>query len=114
MNKKAWVLGLGLLFSAASQASVDETCSEAAAKVNSVIESWHGIVVEYNAQDKNPSVLAMYEDFQAGKLEANFNTQCQQKWANNQDVFECFTGVRSEMGAAMCTHPDTNKNDWQY
>lgn len=114
MYKQVLMLGAGLLFSAVSHATADETCAEAAVKINSVIESWHSLVLEYNAQKNNPSVLAMYKDFQAGTLEQKFTTQCQQKWADNQDVFECFSGVRTEMGAAICNHPDTNVNKWQY
>jgi hypothetical protein len=35
-------------------------------------------------------------------------------WADHEDIYTCFSGIRSEMGAAMCLHPDTNSNDWQY
>ncbi|MDO6525364.1 hypothetical protein Q4519_06660 [Motilimonas sp. 1_MG-2023] len=114
MFKKTLVLSLGLLVSSLANANVDETCAEAGARLNKVIDDWNTSVLDYSTPEKNPSVIAMYKDYKDGTLEDNFVAQCKEKWAMNQDIFECFSGVRSEMGASMCRAPETNANDWKY
>lgn len=103
-----------ILVSGMVNASPEETCPIAASKINSIIEDWNTFVIEYSTPEKNPSVISMYKEHEAGTLESNFTKKCTAKWEKNKDVFECFTGIRSEMGAAMCLHPDTNKNNWEY
>lgn len=106
------VMLLGAAFSV--NASNEETCNEAASKINNIIEDWYSFVKEYGAEEKNPSVLAMYRDYKSGTLDAKFKNHCMDNWSKGGSVYECFSGVRSEIGAAMCMHPDTNKNDWTY
>ena len=111
--KRALVLSCAIFISGLVNAN-DETCTEAASKINSIIEDWNTSVIEYSTPDKNPSVIAMYNDYKAGNLEANFIKKCNAKWNIHQDIFECFSGIRSDIGAATCMHPDTNKNNWEY
>jgi hypothetical protein len=103
---------LGVSFSA--NASNEEVCNEAASKINDVVEDWYSFVKEYGAEEKNPSVLAMHRDYKSGSLKTKFKEMCKEGWDKDSSLFECFSGVRSEMGAAMCMHPDSNKNNWVY
>ncbi len=112
---KRMLFGL-MLFGAAFSvnAANEEVCDEAASKIHEIIDDWHSFVKEYRAEEKNPSVLAMYRDYKSGALKANFKKACKESWGQDSGLYECFSGVRSEIGAAMCMHPDTNKSDWTY
>lgn len=89
-------------------------CTRAARKVDSFIVDWHAYVVQFSAQSKNQSVLAMFAEHKRGVLKANFRRHCMAKWAQHEDIFTCFAGTTSELGAALCRQADTNRNDWQY
>ena len=99
---------------ATANEEAEYTCEEAADNLSSVIDDWHQFIREMGAEDKNASVLAMHADSEDGVLIDKFTRQCVEDWEEHQDIFTCFSGVRSEMGAAMCQHPDTNKNGWRY
>ena len=109
---------VGALLISAGAALADEdaeyTCDEAAEKITSIIDDWHMFVRDAGAEAKNPSVIAMHADHEQGVLVDKFKQQCIANWTANEDIYLCFSGVRSEISAAMCLHPDTNKNDWQY
>jgi len=66
------------------------------------------------AESKYLSVLAMHADHEKGVLVDKFNKQSLTVWSEHEDVYMCLSGTRSEIGAAMCMHQDTNTNDWQY
>lgn len=95
-------------------ANPGEVCAEAADKIELVIDDWYSFVKEYNAESKNSSVLAMHKDVKAGVFREKFIKDCADRWGQHSEVYTCFSGVRSEIGAAMCKHPDTNKNNWEY
>lgn len=112
---------LGMLLVAAcvgAQAELGDTpttvCTRAASKVDGLIVDWHAYVVQFDAQAKNPSVLAMHAEHKRGKLKANFRRHCLAHWARHGDIFTCFAGTTSELGAALCHQTDTNRNHWQY
>lgn len=91
-----------------------EVCKRAANKIDGIIVDWHGFVVEFKAEAKNPSVLKMFAEHKRGTLKANFRRHCMVKWAQHDDIFTCFAGTVTEMGAALCHQTDTNRNHWQY
>lgn len=91
-----------------------ETCKEAANKVSDVIVDWYQMVKDFGAESKNDSVLRMYADHTSKRLKDNFVRKCLSTWSVHQDIYTCFAGVRSEIGAAMCKHPDTNTSNWSY
>lgn len=109
---------IGLLLLSSGPALADEnaeyTCDEAAEKVSSIIEDWYLFIRDAGAEAKNPSVLAMHADHEKGVLVEKFKRQCVESWAEHEDIYTCFAGTRTEIGAAMCKHPDTNKNGWRY
>jgi hypothetical protein len=98
----------------AASANPDEVCGRAADKIELVIDDWYAMVKEYNAESKNASVLAMHKDIKAGVFRDKFIKDCVSGWDSHSEIYTCFSGTRSEIGAAMCKHPDTNKNNWQY
>lgn len=103
-----------LVLSSLAQASDESTCKQASEKVNSVIEEWYFFVRDFNAESKNTAVLLMYSDFEKGELLNNFENHCIDNWGVHKDIFTCFSGIVSEIGAAMCFHPETNLNGWSY
>jgi hypothetical protein len=82
--------------------------------MNNVIVDWHSFVKEYGAERKNPSVIAMYRDYKSGSMNTKLSNMCTKGWSEHKDIYTCLSGVRSGMSAAMCMHPDTNKNNWIY
>ena len=110
------LIGWVLLSSPSSFANDDAeyTCEEAAGQVSSIIDDWYQLVRDAGAETKNPSVVAMHADEGAGVLVEKFKQRCVASWAAHEAIYACFSGVRSELGAAMCLHPDTNPNDWRY
>jgi hypothetical protein len=108
----------GLLLASFGSAFADEdaeyTCEESSENVSSIIDDWYLLVKDSGAEAKNASVIAMHADNEKGVLVEKLQRQCTDNWAAYEDVFTCFSGVRSEIGAAMCLHPDTNKSDWRY
>ena len=111
-------LMLGLLLALPGSAIADEDveyyCEDSAQNISSIIEDWYLFVKEYGAEEKNPSVLAMHADHEKGLLAKKIKNQCVGGWAKHEDLFTCFAGTRSEMGAASCMHPETDKNGWLY
>ena len=103
-----------LSFSFSAYSSSEETCNGVVTKMNNVIEEWHSFVKEYGAEKKNPSVIAMYQDYKSGSMNKNLSNICIKGWKKHHDLYTCLSGVRSGMSAAMCMHPDTNKNNWTY
>jgi hypothetical protein len=97
-----------------ASANPDEVCAQAADKIEIVIDDWYAFVKEYNAESKNASVIAMHKDVKAGVFRDKFIKDCANGWSLHGEVYSCFSGVRTEIGAAMCTHPDVNKNNWKY
>ncbi len=89
-------------------------CTRAASKVDALIVDWHAFLVEFKAEAKNPSVLKMAAEHKRGTLKANFRRHCMAHWAEHDDIFTCFGGTTSELGAALCHQTDTNRNHWQY
>lgn len=113
---KRLVVGLLLVSfgSAFADDDVEYTCEESAENMSSIIDDWYLFVKEYGAEEKNPSVIAMQADHEKGLLVEKLKNQCVATRVEHEDIYTCFSGTRSEMGAAMCLHPDTNKNDWLY
>lgn len=113
---KALIVALLLVFSASTFANeeVEYTCDEAAEKVSSIIEDWYMFIRDAGAEAKNPSVVAMHTDHEKGVLAEKFKSQCVENWAAHEAVYVCLSGTRSEIGAAMCVHSDTDKNGWRY
>lgn len=97
-----------------ANAAPADVCEKAAKKMEMVIDDWYSFVKSYKAEAKNPSVLAMHKDFKNGSLNGKFNKSCKENWASHSDVYTCFSGIASELSAAMCLHPDTNKKGWAY
>jgi hypothetical protein len=97
-----------------ASANPDEVCAEAANRIEMVIDDWYAFVKEYNAERQNASVLAMHKDIKAGVFRDKFIKDCASGWDRHSEVYTCFSGMRSEISAAMCKHPDTNKNNWEY
>lgn len=117
VRRVVWGLGLAVACTAALAAPGDAptaVCKRAADKVDALIVDWHGAVVEYKAEAQNPSVLKMLAEHKRGTLKANFRRHCLAKWAQHEDIFTCFAGTVSEMGAALCHQTDTNRHRWQY
>lgn len=112
------VLGALLVLCTAVQAGRDgdsaAVCKRAASKVDALIVDWHGFVVEFKAEAKNPSVLKMLAEHKRGTLKANFRRHCMANWTQHDDIFTCFAGTVTELGAALCHQTDTNRNHWQY
>jgi hypothetical protein len=90
------------------------TCNRAADKIDSMVEEWREMVVEYKGQAQNASVLKMAAEHRRGRLKANFKKHCNAQWATHQTIFTCFSGSISAMGLALCRAPDDNPNNWQY
>jgi hypothetical protein len=113
---KPLMVGLLLVISGSAFANedVEYTCGESAEKVRSIIDDWYLFVRDAGADAKNPSVIAMHADHEQGVLVEKFKRQCVESWTAQEEIYVCFSGIRSELGAAMCLHPDTNKNDWRY
>jgi len=113
---KSLMVGLLLVTSGSAFANEDAeyTCEESAEKVSSIIDDWFLFVRDAGAEAKNASVIAMHADHEKGVLVEKFQRQCVENWAEHEEIYACFSGVRSELGAAMCLHPDTNKNEWRY
>ena len=113
---KFLMVGLFLVTSGSAFANEDAeyTCGESAERLGSVIDDWYSFVRDAGAEAKNPSVVAMHADHKQGVLVEKFNRQCVENWTVHEEIYACFSGIRSELGAAMCLHPDTNKNDWHY
>lgn len=115
-----WVIvGLSLWLwagGAAAQTRGDQafTCQRAASKVDAMIEDWHAMVVHYQAEAKNPSVLRMMAEHRKGRLQTNFAKHCNAQWATHQAIFTCFSGSVTELGLALCHQSDTNPHHWQY
>ncbi|PQA77671.1 hypothetical protein [Rhodoferax sp. TS-BS-61-7] len=112
MGLSLWLLAWG----AAAQTRGDQafTCQRAASKIDGLIEDWHAMVLEYQAEAKNPSVLQMWAEHRKGRLKTNFQKHCNRQWENHQAIFVCFSGSVTELGLALCRQVDTNPNDWQY
>ena len=109
------LLGLGASAQAGSVGDNSTTvCKRAAIKIDGLIVDWHAFVVEFKAEAKNPSVLKMAAEHKRGTLKANFRRHCMAHWAQHDDIFTCFAGTTSELGAALCHQTDTNRNHWQY
>ncbi|GAA6171855.1 hypothetical protein NBRC116592_15250 [Colwellia sp. KU-HH00111] len=87
-------------------------CGGASEKLASVIEDWYDFI--QGAESKNASIINLYSDFKEGKLKPKVVRHCSENWSVFSDIYSCFSGIRSELGAAMCLHPDTNKNGWSY
>lgn len=102
-----------LLLSTLSVAEED-ICKKAIDKIFFIIPEWYYFVKGYGAENKNPDVIAMYRDYQSGNLESVFMERCESGKGLYFDIYQCFSGVSSGLGAAMCMHPDTNKNNWLY
>ncbi len=100
--------------SAFANEDAEYTCEESAEKVSSIVDDWYMFVRDAGAEAKNPSVIAMHADHEKGVLVEKFKRQCIEGWTAHEEIYTCFSGVRSELGAAMCLHPDTNRNDWRY
>ncbi|MDZ7920436.1 hypothetical protein [Rhodoferax sp.] len=112
MGMSLWLLA----WSAVAQTRGDPsfTCQRAATKIDSLIEDWHAMVLEFHAEAQNPSVLQMWAEHRKGRLKTNFQKHCKRQWNTHQAIFTCFSGSVSEMGLALCRQADTNPNDWQY
>ncbi len=112
MGLSLWLLAWG----AAAQTRGDQafTCQRAANKIDSMVDDWHAMVLQYKAEAKNPSVPQMWAEHRKGRLKANFQKHCKRQWATHQDIFVCFSGSVSELGLALCHQADTNPNGWQY
>jgi hypothetical protein len=114
-----WVVAsvlLGPCTSAAAGTPGDSAavCKRAATKLDGLIVDWHAYVVEFKAEARNPSVLKMLAEHKRGVLKANFRRHCMAQWAQHDDIFTCFAGTVTELGAALCHQTDTNRNHWQY
>ncbi len=103
-----------LVFILSFPVSANDVCYQAADKMNSVIEEWYELVESFGARDQNTSVISMYSDFKEGKLKDNFAEHCIENFVVHEEIFVCFSGTRTGIGAAMCKHPDTNKSGWSY
>ena len=108
----------GLLLAATAPAFANDdseyTCEESANRVSSIIDDWYMFIRDVGAEAKNPSVVAMHADHEQGNLVEKFKRQCVDSWKAHEEIYSCFSGVRNEISAAMCMHPDTNKSDWSY
>ena len=100
--------------SALANANAESTCIAASEKIASIIEDWYRLVQDVGAGAKNASVIAMHSDYKNGEFLKKYKYHCIENWKVYEDTYICFSGIRSELGAAMCLHPDTNKNGWSY
>jgi hypothetical protein len=120
LRRGQWIVSTALLALCAATYAADSdrdsaaVCKRAASKIDGFIVDWHAYVVEFKAEAKNPSVLKMAAEHKRGRLKANFRRHCMAKWAQHDDIFTCFAGTVTELGAALCHQTDTNRNHWQY
>lgn len=89
-------------------------CQRAAGKLDGLVPEWRDLVVEFNAEARNPSVLALAEEHRQGRLKASFLHHCQREWGTHQATFVCFSGSVTALGLALCLQKDTNPHGWEY
>jgi hypothetical protein len=92
----------------------DRVCETSAQNIDGIISEWYSLVKEFSSESKNKSVILMHMVYGQKQLKEKFNIYCNENFEAYEDIYLCFSGIRSELGAAMCLHPDTNKNNWEY
>ena len=101
---------------AMAQAPADPAavCQRAADKLQGLVPEWHDFVVEFKAEARNTSVLALAEAHRQGRLKASFRHHCLSEWGTHQAIFVCFSGSVTALGLALCMQKDTNPHGWVY
>jgi hypothetical protein len=89
-------------------------CQRAADKLERLVPEWLDLVVEFKAESRNRSVMALAEEHRQGRVRVSFQHHCQREWGTHQAIFVCFSGSVTALGLALCMQKDTNPHGWEY